>query len=897
MGRPSGAVTFLFTDVEGSTRLWAAHTAAMERAMTRHDGLLRSAIDAHAGSVFSTAGDGFGAAFPRPADGAAAALDAQRALHTERWAGLPDPLRVRMGLHAGVAYERGGDYFGPEVNLAARVMAAAWGGQVLCTGSVASVAGVPTEPLGDHRLRDVPGTTSLHQITHQALPGDFPPPRTVDVTPSTVPAQRSTFVGRHADIEAVRRLLLGHRLVTLTGPGGAGKTRLAIEIAGREQPLRPGGTYFADLGSIDDGEHVDATCARACLVLPDAGRPPRDQLVDALGDRPALVVLDNCEHVLDAAAAVADRVLDACPRVRVVATSRAPLEVADEYLHVVGPLEATAGSDAVRLFVERSHAAGADGLDPTDPTIVALCARLDGMPLAIELAAARTRTLSPAEILARVDRRLDAFGGHRRGTPERHHTLRATIDWSYELLDGPARSLFDRLAVFAGSFDTPAAAAVMGDDVPAVAELLAGLVANSMVATQDGHHERRRFRLLETLRAYAEERLGERPADLAVATAAHARHYVAGLGAVPMTRVMSRDLRTTLEPDLDNLRAAFDRGAAAVEQEQGRATIPLLFLLVHLGLIGEARARCEAALEAGGFDEPVRGRLLLARAYMDGTEDGASDFAGVAHEAVAHLRPGDGVWAGGVGLESVALQMFAPAREIPRLEVARARLDGLGGREADHDRAVLDFYLGGALMNARRFDRGTEVFLGSVGTMCVLEPRSLFRLWSASGAAIGQTVLGRPDEALGTLDEVAALADWTDWTVEWTFARSFALARCGRIDDARQALLAIGARLGTERPSPLVVTVVAGFGVLAALEGRSDRAVELLSVVPASRAPASNAAVYEVIGRLEGWDEERFADRKLEWVLAGLARTQGQDRGRFFARLGELVREELAAAG
>ncbi len=559
MGRPSGAVTFLFTDVEGSTRLWAAHTAAMEQAMTRHDGLLRDAIDAHAGSVFSTAGDGFGAAFPRPADGAAAAVDAQRALHAEPWTDLPDPLRVRMGLHAGVAYERGGDYFGPEVNLAARVMAAAWGGQILCSGSVASLADVATESLGDHRLRDVPGTTALHQIVDGELPADFPPPRTLDVTPSTVPAQRSTFVGRHHDIDTVRRLLLAHRLVTLTGPGGAGKTRLAIEIAGREQPLRPGGTYFADLGAIDDGDHVDATCARACMVVPDAGRPPLDQLVDALADRSALVVLDNCEHVLDAAAALADRVLDACPAVRVVATSREPLELADEYLHVVGPLGTAAGSDAARLFVDRSHAAGAEGLDPADPTIAGLCDRLDGMPLAIELAAARTRTMGPAEILARVDRRLDAFGGRRRGAPERHQTLRATIDWSYELLDRPARALFDRLAVFAGTFDTPAAAAVLGDEERAVTELLAGLVAKSMVATHEVHDGRRRFRLLETLRAYAEERLRERPADLEAATAAHAAHYVARLLAVPMSRMMSRDLRTAFEPDLDNLRAAFDR--------------------------------------------------------------------------------------------------------------------------------------------------------------------------------------------------------------------------------------------------------------------------------------------------------------------------------------------------
>jgi predicted ATPase/class 3 adenylate cyclase len=899
MARPSGAVTFLFTDVEGSTRLWAEHTEAMERALTRHDGLLRRAIDAHAGSVFSTAGDSFAAAFHRVVDAASAALDGQLALHAEPWPELPQPLRVRMGLHTGVAYERGGDYFGPEVNLAARVMAAAWGGQILCTGSVMPLADVTTEPLGEHRLRDIPGTTSLHQLTGTGLPSDFPAPRTLDVTPSTLPAQRSTFVGRHGDIDAVRRLLLDHRLVTLTGPGGAGKTRLAIEIAGREQPLRPGGTYFADLGSLDGGEHVAATCARACMVLPDAGRSPLDQVIDALGDRAALLVLDNCEHVLDAAADLVDRLLDACPAVRVVTTSRAPLELPDEHLQVVGPLETERGSDAVRLFVERSHASGADGLDPGDAAIGALCARLDGMPLAIELAAARTRTMSPTEILARVDRRLDAFGGggggRRRGTPERHQTLRAAIDWSYDLLDDAGRALFDRLAVLAGTFDTPAAAAVMGGEESVAEEVLAGLVARSMVATQEVHNGRRRFRLLDTLRAYADERLRERPEAFDAAMAAHAAHYVARLDAVPMSTVMARDLCVMLEPDLDNLRAAFDRDVPTPGTHQARATIPLLFLLVHLGLIAEARARCDAMLAADDLDVPVRGRLLIARAYMDGTEDGASDFGRVAQQALGHLAPGDGVWAGAVGLTSVPLQMFAPDDEVPRLDRARARLDGLVGADADHDRAVLDFYLAGALMNQRRFDRGTEVFVRSVAVMRSLEPTSLFRLWSASGAAIGQTMLDEPGQALRTLDEVADLAGWTDWTVEWTFARSLALARSRRIGEARQALLAIGERLGSDRPSPLVTTVVAGFGVLAAVEGRSDRATELLALVAASRSPASTAAVYEVIGQLEGWGDEEFADRKRAWVVTTLTRQHGLERGQFFSRLGELVREEVAA--
>ena len=358
--QPSGVVTFLFTDVEGSTRLWAAHTAVMERALARHDELLRAAIDDAHGYVFSIAGDSFGAAFAAPEAAVAAACAAQIALHREQWMGLPDGLRVRMGLHLGTTQERAGNYFGPAVNLAARVMSAAWGGQILCTAAVAECVGARTSPLGVHHLRDVEGTITIHQVVADGVREDFPPPRTLDAAPTTLPAQRSTFVGRGPDVTTVRRLLFDHRLVTLTGPGGTGKTRLAIEIAGREQPHHPGGTFFADLASLEDGDHVAATVARACLVSLDASRSPIDQLTDALASRNALVVFDNCEHLLDAAAAVADRVLASCPDVVLLATSREPLDLPGEHLYIVPPLDTGRGSEAAELFVERAAAAGGD---------------------------------------------------------------------------------------------------------------------------------------------------------------------------------------------------------------------------------------------------------------------------------------------------------------------------------------------------------------------------------------------------------------------------------------------------------------------------------------------------------------------------------------------------------
>jgi predicted ATPase/class 3 adenylate cyclase len=894
MDTPSGAVTFLFTDVEGSTRLWAEHTDAMNRAMQAHDVVLRAAIAEHHGYVFSTGGDGFGVAFAAAADAVAAAVAGQVGLARTSWDGLPADLRVRMGLHTGVANERGGDYFGPEVNLAARVMAAAWGGQIVCSAIVAERAGVLTQSLGEHRLRDVPGVTSLHQVVADGMPVDFPALRTLDVAPSTLPAQRSGFVGRHADIEAVRRLLLDRRSITLTGPGGTGKTRLAVEIAGREAPRRPGGTFFADLSSVDDGAYVPATVARACLAPPDSGLAPIEQLVDTLADRDALVVIDNCEHVLDASSELVGRLLDDCPGVAVLATSREALDLPGEHQHLVGPLDLA--GEAEDLFVERALAIGGRVTDPSGTVVRELCARLDGIPLAIELAAARTRTLTPSEILDHLDSRFEVLATRRRGLPDRHQTLRATIDWSYQLLDDGERDLFDHLAVFTGGFDLDAAAALMSRAPLGLADVMDGLVAKSMVTVQDDAEGRLRFRLLDSLRAFASERLAARPDVWTAAADTHAEYFLSRLASTPTSRVMARALHDEFEPDIDNLRSAFDHvveGPGRVELAQQAAT-PFVCLLVNSGLIGEARVRVERVLDGVGVPRFERGRLLATRAYMDATEDGSSAFAQFAVEALQYLSPGDGAWSAAFGLTSIPMQMFAPADALLNLDRARAQLDSLHGADPDHDRAMLDFYIGGTLMNLRRYADAVATFKRSAGVLASLEPTSIVRLWSACGAAIGQTLLGRPRDALATLDEVDSLVDWTDWAVEWAFARSLALAHCGPTDEARRPLVALAERLGGDRASPLVPTVVIGFGLLAAMEDRTERAAELLEVLTAARSAAATAAAYEVLGRIEGWNDEEFSNRKLTRAIEAGARQSQIDRRDYFAKLHTLAREEVA---
>jgi predicted ATPase/class 3 adenylate cyclase len=890
-------VTFLFTDVEGSTRLWATHTAAMELALARHDEVLREAIEAHDGYVFSLAGDSFGAAFSSPEAGLGAAIDAQVELNAERWNGLPDGMRVRMGLHVGRSHERAGNYFGPEVNLAARVMSAAWGGQILCTGTFAALVDPAMPALGEHRLRDVERRIALHQVAAPGVSGDFPPPRTLDIAPTTLPSQRSTFVGRGPDIGAVRRLLLDHSLVTLTGPGGTGKTRLAIEIAGREQPLHQDGTFFADLSSVEDDDHVAVAVARACLVSLDASRPPVDQLTDSLASRSVLLVLDNCEHVLDAVAGVADRLLAACPKVSLIATSREPLQLPGEHLHVIAPLDTEPGGDAANLFVQRAAAAGGDMLDVTDASVSQLCSRLDGIPLAIELAAARARTSSPDETIARLDRQLDLLAPGRRRVPERHQTLRAAISWSYELLESTERALFDRLSVFTGSFDVAAAAAVGGVPIGIADDFLHGLVSKSMVeiGTARGAH---RYRLLYSLRAYADERLqASREFDAAIA--AHTAYYLERLSGIPAWRNVARALWTELEPDLDNLLSAVDRAAtapdAALRLAAARATEPVAFLLTSLGLYTEARRRCDLALTES-LDAALRGRLLVARAFLEASEDGISDYVSFASRALEFLHPGDGVWSAAMGMTSVASQMFLPNEPAATLEAALTALDDARAPGAEHDRAMLLYYRGGALMNLRQYERAAELESRSAEILAALEPTSLIRLFAASAEAISLTLLGDVDRAHSVLDEVASLADWTDWSADYFFARALAYARAGKHEDAHETLRSIGVRFDHVDVSPMVSTVVAGFGIVAHLSGDDDRARELFDPLSATRAPASTAALYETIATMEHWPADEFRDRKLHHLLAIAERFTPENRPEFFGTLRALLREELARA-
>ena len=523
---PRGTVTFLFTDLEVSTRLWDQEHDQMREALARHDVILRERVAAHDGQVVKGRGDGVHAVFETAHDAIAAAVDAQRVLVAESWP-VSEPLRVRMGLHTGVADVRDGDYFGSDVNHAARLMDLAHGGQVVCSQATADLArdaladGVVLVDLGEHRLRDLSRPERVLQVNAPRLQHDFARLRSLERLPGNLPLQVSSFVGRELEVARAVEALGEARVVTLTGVGGVGKTRLALQVAEEVLPDFPDGVWLCELAAVRDPELVVDAVAAVFRVTEHPGLSLVESLVVYLRDQQLLLVLDNCEHVLRAAARLVAAIEAQCARVRVLATSREGLNIAGEQLLVVPSLElpddtgvATAEEcEAVRLFVERARAVKADfaidGGNRAD--VVAICTRLDGVALAIELAAARIPAMNAAELARRLDRRFRLLSGGARVAIERHQTLRATIDWSYDLLSESEQRLLSRLAVFTGGCTLEAAEVVCaGDPIDAddVFESLARLVAHHLVVADDMKEETR-YRLLDTIRQYGEERLVE----------------------------------------------------------------------------------------------------------------------------------------------------------------------------------------------------------------------------------------------------------------------------------------------------------------------------------------------------------------------------------------------------
>ena len=663
-GLPSGTVTFLFTDIESSTKLWEHHHDAMKDALARHDALLRKIFEVHRGYVFKPVGDGFCVAFANAPDALVATVEAQRALQLEACAEI-GRLRVRMALHTGAAEERDGDYFGPTLNRCARLLSIAHGDQILLSSATQERAqghlpeNTNLRDLGEHRLRDLAKSERVAQLLHPELPREFPALKSLDFIPNNLPLQLTSFIGREREFTEIKRLLstsppaplrLGEgspsgrgevspRLVTLTGSGGCGKTRLSLQVGADLSDEFSDGVWLIELAPLSDSALVTQAVTSTLGVREQPGRSLLETLLDYLQSKQLLLIFDNCEHVLSACAQLTDNLLKRCPKLKILANSREALGIAGESNYPIFPLplpevrpqssgktnnwSALAQCESVRLFVERATA-----VLPTFAitsqnalAIAQICQRLDGIPLAIELAAARVKALSVEQITARLDDSFRLLTGGSRAALPRQQTLRAAMDWGYDLLSEPERALLRRLSVFASGFTLEAAEAVVSEPTKGlslwvqdseVLDLLTRLVDKSLVLVEE-RREETRYRLLETVRQYARDKLLEAH-EPEIFRRRH-RDYFLKISEHAETKLQGQEQTVwlkRLEREHDNLRAALEWSLASRETDLALRLVGALWFFWHVhGDWSEGRRCLEESLVASHGSESVAVRAKV----------------------------------------------------------------------------------------------------------------------------------------------------------------------------------------------------------------------------------------------------------------------------------------------
>lgn len=714
---PSGEVTFLFTDVEGSTRLWERHPEVMQQALAEHDRRLREAIEKHHGYVFTTAGDSFAVSFASPIDGLAAAVTAQQLL-TEPCGEVM--LKVRMGLHTGAASIRDGDYFGSVVNRCARLASVAHGGQIIVSEATtelvgpALVDGLELVELGEHRLKDLLRPERIFQVRHPAFDATFPPLRTLDGARSNLPTQISSFIGREVELAVARTLLAENRLVTMTGSGGAGKTRLALQVAAEVLDDFSDGVRLVELGSIVDADLLGSEVATVIGAQDAPETLVIETITSRIKNRRMLLVIDNCEHLIDAVSELVERLLQKCPALKILATSRERLGISGEMSYRVPSLEIpddpdpdTARKfDSVQLFSERAMLAkpGFTVTDDNVGAVVAICRRLDGIPLAIELAAARVRVLSPAQIAARLDERFRLLGDSKHGTVKRHRTLLATIDWSYDHLTDSEQAVFRSVGAFAGNFALEAAEEVCVSEAVEsfqVLDALAGLVDKSMLVPEDTPEGDIRYRLLESMRLYAATKLAENGED-AVTSARHERyfvHHAKALKAKQRAGHLSEAL-AMLEQDEENFRAALRRSIDELHLDEAAQIVGSLGYLWYA---------------SGSFREGID----WCRDFFNTEPELSDELMAPALQAYATLL---GSWAqpdAGVEMQQNAVSIRRRLGDPSRLAAA---LNNLGNLLDDAGRvAEADDILREAIAYYREAGESAAMALSSLAYCCVHE--------------------------------------------------------------------------------------------------------------------------------------------------------------------------------
>jgi predicted ATPase/class 3 adenylate cyclase len=918
--------TFLFTDIEGSTRLWEERAASMGEALALHDRLLRTAIEAAAGTVIKTTGDGMLAMFPDAARAVGGALAGQRALRDATW-GDTGPLRVRMALHSGTAESRDGDYFGPALNRVARILAIGHGGQVICSAVVAILArdnlpeGTDLVDLGSHRLRDIDRPEQVFQVVVSDLPTAFPPLRSLSTRRSNLPVQLTSFVGRERELDEIASLIGRHRLLTLIGTGGTGKTRLMLEAAGRLLDRYADGVWLAELAPLGDPSQIPSEIARALGAPEVPGVAAMTTITAFIADKELLLLLDNAEHLVDGVAGVTERLLASAPRLRVLTTSREALAVPGEAVfqlqsltcpsaglgrgHAgvvdVGLAADAAATEAVRLFAERAAAA-----DPSFAIshrniapVAEICRRLDGIPLAIELAAARVSAMSAEDIALRLGDRFRLLAGGRRTAVPRQQTLHALIDWSWDLLTDEDRRLLRRLSVFTGGWTIPLAARIVGDgdgttDPVDLADGLARLVDRSLVIADRGTTTR--YRMLETIRQYAREKLieagevtslADRHLAVFAELALEAEQRLRGPGMV--------DWLDRLDDEVDNLTAALEWGLEAEPWAAVRLAKALLGYWAVRVMSEDNDARIGAAVEIArarlvgqpGADPEelaVGGCLLGETARLWGMSGRAAVGLPWAEDAM-HLAEASG---------DIQARLFAMGGlAICSVFAGRAGRDGVDIRplfEAASDLAeqggqywILAMSAGFAGASLGTFDPDGGAALLQRGIEAAHRsgsPYAIAAVSIAQGRVLGH--LGRVDDAVASFgaairgfqeigDERFVLASRSDL--------AHALRRGGRLERAAELYReTIGGwvRLGHRGA---VASQLENVAFLAIDRGDLDRAARLLGAADAIRADAMAQPAFDEEPEIAGFVERLRAAMPAEAFVAGWEAGRGLTQG------------------
>jgi predicted ATPase/class 3 adenylate cyclase len=843
---PTGTVTFLFTDIEGSTRLLQELGDRYAAVRDQHAAIVRRAIAEGGGVEVSTEGDSFFAAFGGPAGAVRAAVAAQRGLAGHAWpAGFP--VRVRMGLHTGEGVRGGDNYVGIDVNRAARIAAAAHGGQVIVSDATRALVehalpeGASLRDLGEHRLKDIALSVHLHDLVIEGLEADFPAPRTLDARRDNLPPQLTSFVGRQEEIAEVKRLLGRVRLLTLTGAGGTGKSRLALQVAAELLPELEHGALFVDLSAVTDPALVPAAVARALRVPEVAGRPVLEAVKDHLRDQELLLVVDNFEQVV-AAGPLVEELLTAAPRLKVLVTSRVALGLRGEQEYDVPVLSR---AEAVRLFSERAQAVrpGFRVTDENAGAVAEIAARLDGLPLAIELAATRTKVLSPEQMLPRLAQRLSVLTSGARTLPERQRTLRNAIAWSHDLLGDAEQRWFARLSVFAGGWTLPSAEAVCdptGLGLDAL-EALASLVDQSLVRRTDPTDGGPRFSMLETIREFGQERLAA-GGDLDPVRARHARHFL-DLAEEAAPHLTADDQGEWLDRcDLEhaNLRAALRWAIQAGEADRAqRAAGALWRFWQQRGHLAEGRQWLQEVLAMPSGQPPTAARataLTGAGGIAWWQEDIPAARAFYAEALAIERRLGDP----GRTAEALYNQAF------------------VAGAAGDFDAA------------GRFFQESLELFRRAGDEAGVTRAQ-----WMV---VIPDLVAGRWERTIATAEEAVAawrragdrlsLADGLVWT-------AVVYARAGRPADARAAVAeALEAFRQVDSPMGMV-SVLLSLTYLARWEERYEDAVRLAGAAESLRERVGGRVPLVFLSGFLG-DPEAEARAHLPEEVAGRAYREGR---------------------